>query len=165
MIFSVAGRVAFILQWIVPVVLTFFLFWGRAFVGAELGWLAVVGVVYGALLLIALYIAPVLTVFDRDVRPVASTRSSYTAVSCMLWLALVLMGLTVPDQADGPPVPAALTVWTGGGVSIEMASFIFTLASIFALIMWVATIALAIIGIVRSRRPTGMPVPRVQGAS
>lgn len=161
---TVAGRVAFIAQWIAPVVLTFFLFWGRVFVGAPLGWLAVVGFVYGIFLVVALYIAPVLTIFDRDVRPIASVRRSYASVSWMLWAALILMGLTVPDQADGPRFPAALTVWTDGGISIEMTSFIFTTASVFAVIMWVATVVLAVLGIVRSRRPVGMPAPRVSGA-
>lgn len=162
---TIAGRVAFIVQWIAPVVLPFFLFWGRVFVGAPLGWLAVVGVVYAAVMLVALYIAPILTIYDRDVRPIASTRNSYATVSWMLWVAVIVMALSVPDQADSPPFPAALTVWTDGGVSAEMASFIFTLASVFALIMWIATIALAIVGIVRSRRPVGMPAPRVGGAA
>lgn len=157
---SLSGRIVFIVQWIAPVVLTFFLFWGRAFVGAELGWMSVVGVVFAVLMLIALYIAPVLTVFDRDVRPTATARASYTFVNYLLWGGLFVMAITIPDAADGPPLPGALTVWTRGGVGIEMSSFLFTLAFVFTAIMWVTTITLAILGIVRSRRPQGTAVPR-----
>lgn len=157
---SLSGRVAFIAQWIVPVVFTFFLFWGRAFVGAELGWLSVVGILFAIVMVVLLYIAPVLTIFDRDVRPTGTARSSYAMVSLLLWIALFVMAISVPDQADGPPLPTALTVWTHGGISVEMSSFIFTLAFVFGAIMWVATITLAIMGIVRSRRPQGTAVPR-----
>lgn len=157
---SLSGRIAFIAQWIAPVVFTFFLFWGRAFVGAELGWLSVIGVVFAIVMLVLLYIAPVLTIFDRDVRPTATTRDSYAMVSLLLWIALFVMGVSVPDQGDGPPLATALTVWTNGGISVDMSSFIFTLAFVFAAIMWVATVTLAIMGIVRSRRPQGTAVAR-----
>ena len=157
---SVSGRIAFIGQWIAPVVFTFFLFWGRAFVGAELGWLSVVGIFFAIIMLILLYVAPVLTVFDRDVRPHATVSGSYSLVTYLLWIGLFVMALTIPDAADGPALPPALTVWTSGGISIEMASFIFTLMFVFSAIMWVATVVLAIMGIVRSRRPAGAEVPR-----
>ena len=159
--YSVAGRVAFIAQWIAPVLVISFLFWGRGLLGAELGWLAVGGFIFGIPMMLLLYIAPVLTVFDRDVRPVASTRRSFATVSWMLWGALVLLGLTVLDQADGPTSSSAISLLTDGGISDEMSSFISVLAAVFAFIMWAATIALAILGIVRSRRPDGMPAPRV----
>ena len=68
---------------------------------------------------------------------------------------------TVLDQADGPTSSSAISLLTDGRISDEMSSFISVLAAVFAFIMWVATIVLAILGIVRSRRPDGMPAPRV----
>ena len=45
--FASSGRIVVIAQWVLAVLLPAFVFLGRGFVGAELGWMAVIGVVYG----------------------------------------------------------------------------------------------------------------------
>ena len=144
------GRFVFVGQWIAAVVLPAFFFVGRAFVGAEAGWLAVLGIVYGFFAILLLLVAPIITLFDREVRTAKRTRRWYDIATFVLWGAILLASLTVPDAGDGPPLDAALTVWTGGAVGQEASTVICSVAGTIAGLAYVATVALAIAGVVRS---------------
>ncbi len=112
-----SGRFVFVAQWVMIVLLPLFFFLGRGLVGAGMGWLAVLGVVYGIVVIIVLAVPPVMTLFDRTVRRGKATRLGYDISSFVLWAAFVLAALTVPDAADGPPLDSALTAWTGGAIT------------------------------------------------
>ena len=69
-----SGRFVFVAQWVAAVLLPVFFFLGRGLVGAELGWMAIIGVVYGLLVVVVLLLPPVMTLFDRTVRRGKATR-------------------------------------------------------------------------------------------
>lgn len=149
---TATGRFVFITQWVAAVVLPAFFFVGRAFVGADAGWLAVIGIVYGFFVILLLLLPPLLTVFDREVRRAKATRRLYTIASFVLWGAFVVASLTVPDAGDSGPVDTALTNWTGGAVSNDAAAAICAVAGIVIGVAYVAALAFAVAGIVRAQR-------------
>ncbi len=143
------GRFVFVAQWIAAVILPAFFFVGRAFVGADAGWLAVLGIVYGFFVILLLFVAPIITLFDREVRKAKRTRRAYDIATFILWGAIVLASLTVPDAGDGPPLDSALTVWTSGAIGPEASSVICSIAGTIVGLAYLATLALAIAGAVR----------------
>lgn len=148
-----SGRFVFVAQWVAAVLLPIWFFLGRGLVGAELGWLAVLGfAVYGIFTILILLVPPVITLFDREVRRGKATRSGYSIATWVLWVAILLAALVVPDQADGGPMDSALTRWTGGGISQGASEVIFTVLSAAIGLAYLAALVLAIIGITRSRR-------------
>lgn len=149
------GRFVFIAQWVAAVLLPLFVFLGRGLVGAQMGWMAVLGIVYGLFVIVVLLVPPVMTLFDRTVRRQKTTRFAYDISSFVLWGALLIAGLTIPDAGDGGPVDTALTVWTGGAIDNDASTFIFGMAGIVIGLAYLATFVTAIMGIVRWRRPVG----------
>jgi hypothetical protein len=147
------GRFVFVAQWIAAVLLPLFFFLGRGLVGAELGWMAIVGIVYGIVVVIVLLLPPVMTLFDRTVRRGRATRFAYDIASFVLWGSLLVAALTVPDSGDSGHLNSALTTWTGGAVTYEASQAIFTAAGVVVGLAYLAVLVLAIIGIVRWRRP------------
>ena len=83
---------------------------------ASCGWLSVVGIFLGLIMIAALLIPPVITRFDREVREQRSTRVAYGVASWALWIALLVGALSVPDEADGGALDTALTTWTDGAI-------------------------------------------------
>ncbi|MFE1646547.1 hypothetical protein ACFM35_13290 [Microbacterium sp. P01] len=146
-----SGRFVFVAQWILAVLLPVFFFLGRGFVGAELGWLTVFGIVYGFFVVVVLLAPPVMTLFDRTVRQQKRTRWGYGFSTIVLWVALALAALVVPDAGDGPPLDSALTVWTGGAVSQESAGTIFAVLSVAIGLAYLVAFGFAVAGIVRWR--------------
>ncbi|MET0811558.1 MAG: hypothetical protein ABWY03_00795 [Microbacterium sp.] len=151
------GRFVFITQWIAAVVLPAFFFVGRAFVGADAGWLAVLGIVYGFFVILLLLLPPLLTVFDRDVRKAKATRRWYDIATFVLWGAFLVASLTVPDAGDSGPVNSALTNWTNGLVTNDAAAVVCGIAGIVIGIAYLATFVLAIMGIARAGRAPAEP--------
>ncbi|MET0734119.1 MAG: hypothetical protein ABWY55_00520 [Microbacterium sp.] len=150
-----SGRFVFVAQWVAAVVLPFLFFFGRGFVGAGVGWLGFFGFVYGLFVILVLLVPPVMTLFDRTVRREKRTRLAYDIASFVLWGAFIVASLTVPDAGDGPALDSALTAWTGGGISQEASTVIFTVAGILIGLAYLATVVTAVIGIARWRRPVG----------
>jgi hypothetical protein len=158
-----AGRFVFIAQWVAAVVLPVWFFIGRGLVGAEVGWLFLGLLVYGIFVVVVLLVPPVITLFDREVRRAKSTRTGYSAASWVLWVAAILAAFVVPDQADGPPLDPAVTVWTGGAVSQQASEVIFLVLSGIIGLAYLAVFVLAILGVLRSRDParaTDAPIAR-----
>ena len=147
------GRFVFIAQWVAAVLLPVFFFLGRGVVGAELGWMAIIGIVYGLVVVAILLLPPVMTLFDRTVRRQKATRFGYDVASFVLWAALIIAALTVPDSGDSGHLKSALTTWTGGAVTYEASSMIFAVAAFVVGLAYLATLVFAIIGIARWRRP------------
>ena len=109
-----SGRFVFVAQWVAAVLLPVFFFIGRGLVGAQLGWLSVLGVVYGLFAIAILMVPPIMTLFDRTVRRSKTTRFGYDIASFALWSRRILVAsLTVPDAGDGGHLDSALTAWTG----------------------------------------------------
>ena len=147
-----SGRFVFIAQWVAAVVLPAFFFIGREFIGGKVGWLGVIGIVYGVVIILFLLIPPILTLFDRDVRKAKATRRAYDIASFVLWGGFLLGGISVPDAGDSGHLPTAITTWTGGAIGDEASTVIFTVAAAIILLAYLAVFVIAIVGIVRSRR-------------
>lgn len=145
-----SGRMIFVAQWIAAVFLPVFVFIGRGFVGAQLGWMSVLGVVYGAFLILLLAIPPVVALFDTVARRARSARQSYAISSAVLWLALVVMGLTIPDAGDSGHLDTALMAWFG--MSYEASVIVFSIALAIGIVAWLTALGTAIGGIVSARR-------------
>jgi hypothetical protein len=148
-----SGRFVFIAQWVAAVLLPVFFFLGRGLVGAELGWMSVLGVVYGLFVIVVLVLPPVMTLFDRTVRRGKATRFGYDIASMALWVAFIVASLAVPDSGDSGHLDSALTTWTGGGITYEASTMIFNVAAFVIGLAYLATLVLGIMGITRWRRP------------
>jgi predicted RND superfamily exporter protein len=148
-----SGRFVFIAQWVAVVLLPVIFFLGRGLLGAELGWMAIIGIVYGLLVVAILLVPPIMTLFDRTVRRGKATRFAYDISSFVLWGAFLVAAVTVPDSGDSGHLDSALTTWTGGGVSYETSEAIFTVAGVLIGLAYLATVVFGIIGIARWRRP------------
>lgn len=139
-------------QWILAVALPAFVIIGRGLLGAELGWMAVVGiVVYAAPTILALLLPPVLTRFDRQAREAKAVRQAYALACFVLWGGLVLAGLTIPDSGDSGHLRSVVSRWFG--VSYEVSEILFYIALMAAVIAWAISLAVAASGIAVSRRP------------
>lgn len=160
-----SGRFVFRAQWVLPVLLTLFLLFGRGLVGSPLGWMAFIGIWIAFPLLIAMYVPPLLTLADREVRAAGATRRAYSIASWVLWVALVVTALTVVDGGDSGEVGSALTVWTGEALSSEVSMTLMIVGGLVSLTALAVTFVLAILGIVRSRsaHPTPNPTTRAAG--
>ena len=146
------GRFVFIAQWILAVLLPVFFFLGRGFIGAEVGWVGILGLVYGIFVILLLLVPPLLTLFDGEVRKARATRMSYDVASVALWLALLFGALTVPDSGDSGHLDSALTTWSGGAISYETSAAIFYGAAVVMGLAYLAAFVTATMGIVRARR-------------
>lgn len=144
------GRFVFVAQWVAAVLLPVFFFLGRGLVGAELGWLALLGIVYGVFVILILLVPPLLTLFDTEGRRARSTRLAYDVSTFVLWLGLVVASVTAPDSGDSGHLDSAVTTWTG--ISYDVSQVLFVGAAEVTGIAYLAQLVTAIIGIVRGRR-------------
>jgi hypothetical protein len=149
---SPSGRFVFIAQWPAALVLPLFLIVGRGLVGAELGWLAVLGILYGLVLVAGMLVPPVLAVIDGTVRAARRTRTAYDVLTFTVWGAFVVAGLTAPDSDDAGHLRSALTVWTGGAVGYDASEAVFAVAFVVLVLGWIALLGVSIAGIVRGSR-------------
>ncbi|GGD64823.1 hypothetical protein GCM10007269_05040 [Microbacterium murale] len=150
-----SGRFVRVFHWIAPVLLPLLVLWGRALFGAPLGWLAAFGILAVPFVTIAMYIAPIIVVFDRDAKVARSTRLSYNIASWVTWAALLVMMFTIVDGGDSPPFGSVLSTW--GWMSSNASSDIFAGAVLVAFLGWLGTVTTAIIGVVLSRTPGRSP--------
>ncbi|SIT86328.1 hypothetical protein [Microbacterium sp. RU33B] len=150
--FPRSGRFVFVVQWILALLLPVWIFLGRELVGAQVGWMAVIGIVYGAFVILFLLIPPLVSLFDRDVRRRRSERVAYSIAMGVAWIALFLAGLVIPDSGDSGRLDTALTVWTGGLIGYEATETIFIVLVMIVFFALVAGLALAIIGAGRAGR-------------
>jgi len=145
-----SGRWVRIAHWVLAVALPAFVVVGRGLVGAELGWMAVVGIVYAVPTLLLMLVPPVVTLFDRTARAARSVRHHYLAACRVLWSALLLAGLTIPDSGDSGHLRSALSRWTG--LPYEVSEVLFYVAMAAAVIGWAFSLAAAGSGAMLSRR-------------
>lgn len=143
-----------IFQWIAPVLLTFLVVFGRGFFGAPLGWMALIGLFVGPVVALAMYIPPIIVVFDRDAKAARSTRLFYDIASWVTWAALLVLMFTLEDGGDSPPFGSVVSTW--GMMSSDAAGSVFAVALIVAFLGWLGTIASAIVGVVDSRSTRGI---------
>lgn len=148
--FAASGRIVVIAQWLLAVLLPVFVFIGRGFVGAELGWMAVIGIVYGWIIIVLLLVPPVITLFDTEARRNGTVRELYAVFTAIVWFGLLLAGITIPDAGDSGHLPTALTAWTGASEGVSTA--VFNAGAGIAVLGWIAAIVAAVMGVVRSRR-------------
>ena len=147
------GRFVFVAQWVAAVLLPLFFFLGRGLVGAQIGWMGIIGIVYGLLVVAILLVPPIMTLFDRTVRREKTTRFGYDVSTFVLWGAFLLASLTVPDSGDSGHLDSAVTTWSGGAISYETSEAIFTVAAIVIGLAYLAIVVFAVLGIARWRRP------------
>lgn len=148
--FASSGRIVVVAQWVLAVLMPVFLFIGRGFVGAELGWMSVIGIVYGWILIVLLLIPPILTLFDTEARSSGTVREGYAIFAALVWFGLLVAGISIPDSGDSGHLQTALTTWTGA--SEQFSTAVFTAGFGLAVFAWLVTIVQAIRGIVYSRR-------------
>jgi hypothetical protein len=152
-----SGRFVVVAQWVAAVVLPVFFFLGRGLVGAELGWMGIIGIVYGIFVVALLVVPPLLTVFDRESRRARATRLAYDVSSFVLWGAFLLAALTVPDSGDSGHLDSAFATWFG--ISYEASQAVFAVAATVIGLAYLAAFVLAIAGIVRGRVPAVTEAP------
>ena len=87
-----SGRFVFVAQWVAAVLLPVFFFIGRGFLGAELGWMAIIGIVYGAAVIALMLVPPILTLFDREGRRLRRTSRAYDIATFGLAIAGIVRG-------------------------------------------------------------------------
>jgi len=148
--FAGSGRFVFVAQWVLAVLLPIVFFIGRGWVGAEVGWLGLVGIVYGIFTILILLVPPLLTLFDPEARKKRSTRLGYDVATILLWLTILVGALTVPDSGDSGHLDSALTTWTG--IPYETSEAIFYATAVVLGIAYLVAFVLAVVGIVRGRR-------------
>lgn len=151
-----SGRFVRVFQWIAPVLLPALVVFGRGLFGAPMGWMTLIGMFAGPVVAIAMYIAPIIVLFDRDAKAARSTRVFYNIASWVTWGALLVMMFTLVDGGDSPPFGSVLSTW--GLMSSNASSNIFGVALMIAFFGWVGTITTAIIGVVQSRSSGHPPV-------
>lgn len=145
------GRFVFVAQWVLAVLLPVFVFVGRWLVGAELGWMAVIGVaVFGVPTIVILLLPPIVALLDRPARIARSVRAPYALATGVLWGALVVGGITIPDSGDSGHLVSALSRWTG--LPYETSEQIFYVAFVVSVLAWLGAMTAAIAGAVSSRR-------------
>ncbi len=145
------GRATFVAQWVLAVLLPAFVVVGRGLVGAELGWMAVIGlVVYLLPTILLLLIPPLLTLFDAAAGRPRTVRLPYAVCTWLQWVALLVAGLTIPDSGDAGHLRSALSRWTG--LSYEVSEAIFYVAFGLLVLAWLAALVTAIAAMVSSRR-------------
>lgn len=148
---AVEHRWVVVWQWVFALVLPAFVLVGRTLLGAELGWMAVVGlVVYAAPTVLALLLPPLLTRFDRQAREARTVRRTYALASYAMWGGLLLAGLTIPDSGDSGHLPSVVSRWFG--VSYETSEVLFYVALMAVVISWALALAVAGSAVVVSRR-------------
>ncbi|MGZ0712371.1 hypothetical protein ACWPKO_28945 (plasmid) [Coraliomargarita sp. W4R53] len=147
-----SGRFVFVAQWVAVIVLPGFFFIGRGLLGAEIGWMGVLGIVYGIPVVLLLLVPPLVALFDRDVRQARATRFAYDVSTFAMWSGFFIGGITMPDGGDVGPLDTALTVWTSGGVSYESSSAVFAVTLWAIGLSYLAAVASSVVGIVYSRR-------------
>ncbi|MGC3953299.1 MAG: hypothetical protein QM804_03420 [Propionicimonas sp.] len=128
-------------QWAFAIVLPVFIVMGRALLGAELGWIAVIGVFYGVPVMLALLLPPFLTRFDRQARRAFSVREPYARACFVEWSGLLLAGLAIPDADDQGALPSVLSRWFG--LSPDVSTVVFYLAVMVAVVAWAIALAAA----------------------
>lgn len=148
--FAASGRIVVIAQWVLAVLLPVFVFIGRGFVGAELGWMAVIGIIYGWIFIVLLLVPPIITLFDTEARRSGTVRELYAIFMAIVWFGLLLAGLTIPDSGDSGHLVSALSAWTGA--SYEFSSAVFNAGAGVAALGWVALVVVAVMGAIRGRR-------------
>ncbi len=146
------GRFVYYAQWPAAVFLPVFFFIGRGNVGAGVGWLGFFGLVYGVIVIAALLVPPALTLFDREVRRARATRLWYDIASAVLWLGLLVAGMTVPDAADSGALDTVFMNWFG--ISAETSAALFALAAGITGLSYLAALVTASLGIAQARRAT-----------
>lgn len=150
MTFTPFGRFVFIAQWVMVVVLPWWIIGGRILLGVELGWMGVVGVFYSPVLLLGLLLPPIVSLFDSEVRSKKSERTSYSYAMLVAWLGVFFAAFALPDATDDGAVPSAFMKWFGIGelTSTNIAWGLLILAGLAA----IAAIVFAIKGITKSRQ-------------
>lgn len=145
------GRFVFYAQWPLALFLPVFFFLGRGAIGAQLGWMAIVGIVYGLFVVALLLIPPILTLFDREVRRARATRVRYDLASAVLWVGFLLGGMTVPDSGDSGHLDSVLMAWWN--ITEATSQALFSISAALIGLAYLAMLVLAVMGIVRGRAP------------
>jgi hypothetical protein len=149
-----------VFHWIAPVLLPALVVFGRGLLGAPTGWMALLAVLVSPIVIIAMYFAPIIVIFDRDAKAVRSTRLFYDIASWVTWAALIVLMFTLVDGGDAPPFGSVVSTW--GWMSSETSSGVFASAIVVAFLGWLGALAAAVAGVVQSRshsvpRETSLP--------
>ncbi len=137
-----------VLQWIMPIVLLAWASYGRGLLGTG-GWMTLIIIVYSPFILLALYALPIITLFDRDVKAARAVRHGYAVATWVMWGALFVFALALPDVGDTPgTIPSVLMRL---GVP-ETASIVIAIVTLWAAVAaWLVAGFFAFRGAIASR--------------
>jgi hypothetical protein len=124
-------------------------------VGSVPGWLTIVGWIYAIPVVALLLIPPIVTLFDRQAERERSSRLAYVVSSWILWSALFVMGLAVPDADDTGARYSALSA--SSGISLDVSVSLFSGASFVAIGAFLAQLVTASLSVAQSRKHASVP--------
>ena len=159
------GRGVAVAQWFLAVLLPVWMVIGRAILGAQLGWMVVLGILWGPVLVVLLLVPPIVTLFDAAARRAGGVRQAYAVSMYVVWGALFLSGFAIVDADDAALGSSLVTQWTA--LSEDVSDVLFLVLLGVALLGWVAAIVAAALGIAAARReplPVGPPAGPPTGA-
>lgn len=149
-----------VFQWIAPVLLPGLIAFGRGFLGAPMGWMTLFAMIFGPFVVIAMYFAPIIVIFDRDAKAARRTRLFYDIACWITWVALLVLMFTLEDGGDSPPFGSVVSTW--GVMSSEASTSVFLIAMMIAILGWLGSLAAAIAGVVSSRGRGPQQAPPLQ---
>lgn len=153
----ITGRFVRIFQWIAPVAMPLLVMVGKSLLGAPSGWMMLFAIIFGPIVVLAMYVPPVIVAFDRQARAARGTRLAYDIASYVIWGAFVLIMLTLVDGGDSPPFGSVLSIW--GLIDDDLSSVLTSLGFFIAVLAWLTAIITASLGVAASRGAlTGAPV-------
>jgi len=144
------GRFVFIAQWILAVLLPFWILGGRAVLGVDLGWAVFLGFLIAAAMLVGMLVPGFVSLGDREVRQAKAERSGFSSTMTVAWVAAFLAGMALPDGGDDRAYPSALMMWFG--ISEDASSITFLTLIGVCTVALVVSLVLAIVGISRAAR-------------
>lgn len=131
-----------------------------------MGWMTLIGIFIAPFVVIAMYILPIIVVFDRDAKAGRSTRLGYTIASWVSWGGMLGVMFTLEDGGDTPPFGSVLSTW---GLNEAVTVALFYASMLAAIIGWIVALVYAIAGVAASRSQgrvvpgTAMGAPPING--
>ncbi|MGR2751919.1 hypothetical protein [Agromyces arachidis] len=147
------GRFVYAAQWIAAILLIVFIVIGRVLVGSSAGFFMFAGWIYGLPALLILLLPPLITRYDQRARTTRCVGPAYAASSLVLWAALLIVGLALPDGGFGNvEQESALSAWTGLRLNGSFA--VLNWAILVAFAAWIAQLVIALASSNTARRET-----------
>lgn len=152
----ITGPFVRIFHWVAPVAMPLLVMVGKAVLGAPSGWMMLVAMLVAPFMILAMYVPPIIVVFDRQAKAERGTRLGYDIASYAIWGAFIVMMLTLVDGGDSPPFGSVLSTW--GLIDDDVSSMLMAIAFFIAVLAWIAAIVMASLGVAAGRSARSAPL-------